>query len=344
MRETSSRTRDTGFFFTMINSILGIEGLYEMRDNVQVHPLAQLTTLGRSMLEAALQNLAISAVSGLAGGVFSSLYENSGVGEALAGISGFFSGFVSISLAAGFILYYIVPFMPFMFFFFAMISWVKTIFEAMVGVPLWALAHLRIEGAGLPGDVAASGYILILDIFLRPIMILFGLLAASIIFFTEVYLLNIVFDLVISNLAGQDTICLNAANASDAPERCSSAGGGGTFQETINSARGQVDAFFYTVLYTIFVYLMANSTFKLVDAIPNSILRWLGDAPQTFSDNAEDPTENLTRNAGIGGMIVGQQVAGAVPQVTGSVGQGVGTGLGPRGLNLFSGRGGGGGS
>ena len=62
-------------------------------------------------------------------------------------------------------LFYIIPFMPFIYFFFAVGTWVKAIFEAMVGVPLWALAHIRIDGQGLPGDAAMNGYYLLLEIF-----------------------------------------------------------------------------------------------------------------------------------------------------------------------------------
>ena len=36
--------------------------------------------------------------------------------------------------------------------------------ELLVGAPLWALAHLRIDGNGLPGETASNGYFLIFEI------------------------------------------------------------------------------------------------------------------------------------------------------------------------------------
>ena len=97
--------------------------------------------------------------------------------------------------------------MPFLFFFFAVGTWVKTIFEAMVGVPLWALAHIKIDGEGLPGDAAGSGYFMILEILLRPIMVIFGLIAAMIIFVTQVRILHLIWDLVVDGVgAGSDPI------------------------------------------------------------------------------------------------------------------------------------------
>ena len=78
----------------------------------------------------------------------------------------FFSTFTTAGIIMGFVLYYILPFMPFIYFFFAVGSWVKAIFEAMVGVPLWALAHLKIQGEGLPTQSALTGYLLIYPQFL----------------------------------------------------------------------------------------------------------------------------------------------------------------------------------
>src|SRR5690606_26450293 len=71
-------------------------------------------------------------------------------------------------------------------------------------VPLWALAFLRIDGEGLPGDAAMGGIYLIFEIFLRPIMIIFGLLASIVIFAAMVKVLNEVFYLVVHNVAGHD--------------------------------------------------------------------------------------------------------------------------------------------
>ena len=321
-RENSN---DIGMIFKIVNWLMGTEGIYTIRENIQVHPLAQLSTLGRSMLDAAMRNLSISAAAAAGGGILSLSSDLAGLGDAMSNASAFFSAFVASSLAMGIVLYYIIPFLPFMFFFFAIVSWVKTIFEAMIGVPLWALAHLRIQGNGLPGQAASSGYFLIFEIFIRPILIVFGLLAASIIFFTQVYLLHVVFDLVVANVGGSAESCANLSGAAVTSTNCDLTAVPGGESSIINDIRGQADAFFFTVMYTIIVYMMANSTFKLIDSIPSQILRWMGSATDTYADNAPDPTDNLIRNASIGGAFAGGQLSGAVPGVFGSIGRGVGS-------------------
>jgi conjugal transfer/type IV secretion protein DotA/TraY len=204
-------------------------------------------------------------------------------------------------LTAGFALFYVVPFLPFLYFFFSVGGWIKGIFEAMVGVPLWALAHIRIDGQGLPGDAAANGYYLIFEVFLRPILMLFGLLGSILIFAAAVRVLNDIWDLVVHNLSGFDM-----------EEQ-------GTDLADPEFYRGPVDEFFFLVIYTIIVYMIGVSAFKMVYLVPNQILRWMGQSVSTFGDQTEDPTKGLMQTVAIGGGSVSNQLASAAKQGGGAM-------------------------
>ena len=298
----------TNVFVDAVHAFLGTDGLMNIRQNQEdgVHPLAQLSMVGRTIIDSAIRNLAYSLGAGIAGGL-ANLMEPHVLGTLGATASGFLRSVAMIGITIGFVLFYIVPFLPFIYFFFAVGGWVKGIFEAMVGVPLWALAHIRIDGNGLPGDAALSGYFLILEIFLRPILILFGFIGSITIFAAQVHVLNDVWYLAVSNTAGFDT-----ANAAADPE---SVGG-------LRYMRGIVDQFFFTVMYAIIVYLLAMSNFKLIDLVPNHILRWMGQSISTFGDQSGDPAQNLVRNTTVGAQMLGGQAsemlgsASKAPQAT----------------------------
>ena len=140
------------------------------------------------MIEASIRNIGGGAALGAV-----SMLSIPYLGTAAGAASSLLLTVASITISMGFLLFYVIPFMPFLYFFFAVGGWIKTIFEAMVGAPLWALAHLRIDGDGLPGDAAMKGIYMIFEIFLRPILIIFGLLAAFIIFSAMVKVLNEIF-------------------------------------------------------------------------------------------------------------------------------------------------------
>lgn len=53
---------------------------------------------------------------------------------------------------------------------------------------------------------------------------------------------------------------------------------------------------------------MGMSSFKLVDMIPNNILRWMGQSVATFGDQREDAGQSLIGTATVGS----QQTLGAI--------------------------------
>ena len=284
-----------------MNLIFGTYGLFSMnRENAHIHPLAQLIALGKGLVESTIRNVAGSTLTAAMGG-FMGVFSKAASSGATA-LSGFLSTTAFVGLTAGLVLFYVLPFLPFVYFYFAVASWIKTIFEAMVGVPLWALAHLRLDGDGLPGDSAANGYFLIFEIFVRPVLTVFGLVAAMIIFTAQVRVLNFMWLLVIENIGGHSDTNIGIAG-------------------TLTFERDIVDQFFYTVVYAIIVYMLATSSFKLIDKIPDNILRWMGQGVSSFGDINDDPTQSLTKYAALGGLTAGQRAVGGITELSGGLGK-----------------------
>lgn len=279
-----------------INVIFGTQGLFDLRAGVNKdsHPLAQLVGVGKGLIEASIRNLGIGMGSGLGSIVAGLAVGGTAAPGVLTAISSFFFSIATVTLTAGFILFYVIPFLPFLYFFFAVGNWLKGVFEAMVGVPLWALAHLRIDGNGLPGEAAINGYFMLFEIFLRPIMVLFGFLASISIFTAMATVFHEIFEVAVNNLTGAGTT---------------------------GSASKAVDNFFYTCMYAVIMYIMALSSFKLIDLIPNQIMRWMGTNVSTFSDMQQDPAGNLTNYTAIAGnQMIGGLTGGLQQGMTGMSG------------------------
>ncbi|MGZ9109166.1 MAG: DotA/TraY family protein [Micavibrio sp.] len=267
-----------------INSLFKKTGLWTLRDNEDVHPLAAMASMGKSLLTNSIYAFGAGSVTGITGAL-SGAAGASIPAALMSNISSFMITLAFIGLVAGIMLYYIVPFMPFLYFFFAVVGWAKTIFEAMVGVPLWALAHLRYDGDGFPTRQSLYGYYLLIDIFLRPVLIVFGLIASMSIFYAMARTLNNVFDIVTSNLTGFDEVKATAP-------------GGPKVGEVGSLAyfRGPVDQLFFTIIYSVVVYMIGMSCFKLIDLFPNSILRWMGSGAKGFGSMTQgDAGEELAQ-------------------------------------------------
>jgi len=304
----------------VINMFMGTRGLFDMCRNTDIHPLAQLSSMGSALVNHSIASFGLAAGFGIGSGI-ATILKKQDFSQALGSATSFFVTFGSIGLMLGFILFYVLPFLPFIYFFFAVMTWVKGIFEAMVGMPLWALAHLHIDGEGMPGDAAANGYFYILEIFLRPICIIIGFLGGIIIFSSMVKVLNSIFYLALSNLTGHDTP-VGAASTLGCfnPPAAAGAGGGGGGGETGPSqelfTRGAVDQFFYTVVYAIIVYMISLPCFKFVDLIPDTIMRWLGTGIEAFGAKDGDPAQGLMTHVAGGAGLIGEGLQKGLGGVT----------------------------
>ncbi len=285
----------------MFSLIFGTDGLSELRGNNEIHPLAKMAALGRGILDRAIMYMGgamvMGGLSGLASVIDNAANLTASRGSfqaAFSGIGGMFTTFATIGITVGIVLYYVIPFLPFLYFFFGVGRWVKSVFEAIIGIPLWALAHLRIDGEGIPGPAAAQGYFLLLEIFLRPILVICGLMAGVACFSALAIVLDTIFDLVTSNVAGYRPIDES-----------------GSFTwNNVEMKRGHIDQFFYTVVYAVLLYMMATSCFKLIDLIPNSVLRYIGTGVNEFNDQM-NLEQDMVRYTGIATYYMSDDVARA---------------------------------
>lgn len=278
VQETVATRSTKNSIIDFINVAFGTEGLLNLMANKGTHPLAMLSSAGKGIVDASINNLFLALGMGLGGMISDDFFGNLGKtgGEFLVQMS-------LLTLSIGFMLYYVLPFLPFIYFFFAFAGWIKSIFEAVVAMPLWAIAHIKIDGEGLPGPWATNGYFLIFEIFLRPILIIFGFLASISLFSALVTTLHDVFHVLTLSATGYDlkkeifdTTILS------------------TGVDSMDYWRSPVDELFYTVVYVIIVYMIGLSCFKLIDQIPNNIMRWMGVTVSTFHETAGDPAGELS--------------------------------------------------
>ena len=147
----------------------------------------------------------------------------------------------------GFTVAFVVPLMPFFRFFFNVLTWLVSVLEAVVAVPLIALAHLDPEGAGLPGNHAKASYFMVFNLFLRPVMMVFGLVCGLILFVIALVLLNATYALAVDGT--------NAVQS---------------------SGNATVVRLVFTLMYGATVYVLANNCFKPIGMFPQFALSWIG--------------------------------------------------------------------
>ena len=69
---------------------------------------------------------------------------------------------------------YVLPLLPIIYWARATLSWAVLVIETMLGAPFWAAAHVLPEGVGFAGQHARTGYLMLLDVFIRPVLLVCG--------------------------------------------------------------------------------------------------------------------------------------------------------------------------
>ncbi|MGB4946985.1 MAG: DotA/TraY family protein [Candidatus Competibacter denitrificans] len=78
----------------------------------------------------------------------------------------------------GWTLAFYLSYLPLIIWLFQFLAWMVLAIIAAFGMPLWMLMHLSGEGDGISGARAQSGYGLLLSLLLKPVLLVFGLIAS----------------------------------------------------------------------------------------------------------------------------------------------------------------------
>lgn len=231
-----------------IDSVMGplTSRLYDMfeLDDKNLNPLGQVIGWGNGFLDISKWAFGISLALSVASTILTYLFPAAaGAAAALAQMSNTIGMWF---IVPGFVLMFVVPLLPFLYFTFAVVEWVASVIEAVIGMPLWALSFLTREG-DFTGK-ALEGVKTLFEIVIRPPVIVMSLVASLLIFTAAVKFFN-------------DSIRLYI-NAFD----------NGVKGAPIIAVAGIGMVF----VYMIGIYSLATSCFKMADVIPNHFGRWLG--------------------------------------------------------------------
>ncbi len=158
-----------------------------------IDPFGSLVTLGQTLINtslagwAATMALKSNAVT-IAGTLVNAVTgDEAGAAGTIAAhflVQGFSLPIMVLLLALlipGIMIAYVLPMIPYILWMAGVCGWLIIVCEAMIGVPLWMLAHLTISGDGLHGG-GKQGWSLLFNVMFRPVLMILGLFLGYFIF------------------------------------------------------------------------------------------------------------------------------------------------------------------
>lgn len=170
------------------------------------------------------------------------------------------AAWLSVMMAIGFSTAYYVPILPYMIFTFGSLAWIMATIEAMVAAPLVALGVSNPEGHQAFGKADASIMIL-MNVFLRPSLMIIGYIAAIALSYVSVWVLNSGFANAISYLGDSNATIENPISY-------------------INWS-SLYGIFFSVLIYTTMYITVVQKSFNLIADLPDKVLRWIGGSPES---------------------------------------------------------------
>ncbi|BBO86762.1 DotA protein (plasmid) [Desulfosarcina ovata subsp. sediminis] len=151
--------------------------------------------------------------------------------------------FILFPLGVGLAFY--LPAVPLLLWVMSVLNWLILILETLVAAPLWAAAHAMPSGEGLAGDHGKPGYYIFIQILLRPVLMVTGLL------------LSIIVLKCVGAFIGE---CFNI------------------FSEAMNDGylQGPVTQISMMFVFGSLAALYAHRIFSLIFHLPDNVMRWVG--------------------------------------------------------------------
>ncbi|HHH7388421.1 TPA: DotA/TraY family protein [Escherichia coli] len=257
----------------IVNYMVSVDAGAEVRGTI--NPLIKMKNLGDYTLGAAETALGIyvtakvatSVVDGLnAAGVAAKVANFfTGVTDGIKGLLDAISPIILMILiplfviGAGLSIY--LPLVPFIVWFGAIINWLVIVCEAIIAAPLWAMTHLGDDGDGM-GQRTGHGYIFLLNVMVRPILMVIGFFAGGAILVVGGTMLNELYGIAVANVQ-------------------------------FDSITGLVSVIVFLGVYFMICLNLIHTCFNLIFIIPDNVINWVGgNTPQTLGREANDQIKN----------------------------------------------------
>lgn len=216
---------------------------------------------------------------------------------------------------AGFMMAFYAPLYPYLLFLFGTINWLILVLEAMVAAPLVCFGMTHPEGHDFLGK-AEQALMLMLGLFLRPVLIVLGFIAAIILSYVSFAIVNYGFSHVLRELFNNFIAFGTNSALHLSPETGASVYNAimgvvtgdlslGTEQGSIFSGHEAVDLMLIPLMFVLYGFIVVevvNQSFSLIHALPDQVMRWIGGPVQ------QDRTEQMASKVGQASMGAAKQV------------------------------------
>lgn len=265
----SAGANDAGKMGTNAIAAITMGTLASMQDKLSNNrnPMIAAQELGHEIaLVVEITSMALTAALLIAGGLMSmgsSMSSGFAVFQAImATVIPGLTLFMGVLLALAGTLSVVIPMIPALAYFLAVIAWLIATLETIVAAPIVAIGVLHPDGQHQVWGKAEPAVMLIINMFLRPSLIVIGLAAGVILSFITLQFVNFGFNQAILNLMG-------------------------------DKAPTSIEAMLFLTTYVGVVLACVNKSFSTIDVIPEQVMRWIAGGEGTKFGSGQEAMQKV---------------------------------------------------
>jgi conjugal transfer/type IV secretion protein DotA/TraY len=173
-----------------------------------------------------------------------------------------------------------IPMLPFIIWTFALFGLLIFFIEAVFAAPFWAISHMNPDGHEVVGS-GGRGWMMILQVLLKPVLMIGGLLAGTAILYAGAWL--------VQNTIGGAIIS--------------------TFENSAGGFVGMFDAIGELIIYVFILIVLIDLSFGLIHKLPDLVFAWIGGGSTERGEGEMKGKEDSMRGKSSGKMnkLVGGQ-------------------------------------
>ena len=261
---------------------------FKVINNMSLSPILDLANLGAYFIQNTLYGyMAMFAVSVIAV-YFPVSFIGQIISTMLAFMMPFYTAWLTYFLGIGFTTLFYVPMIPYIIFIFGAVAWIFLVIEAVLAGPLVALLMTSPEGEGLLGNKGEQGLILLVNLFLRPSLMIIGFITGIALSYVNIWMLNESYSIAADYIRSPPDRSRDFARGwrdikkeyDYQNKRAAAAGIAGPKEQGVEwdkypfaSLMGMI---FYLILYISLYTTMVQKGFQLIALLPDKVIRWVG--------------------------------------------------------------------
>lgn len=258
-----------------------INTAFKVINNMSLSPIVDLANLGAMFIQNTLYGyLAMLGVTMLVAAIPFSAFGKV-VELMLAFMMPFYTAWLTYFLSIGFTTAFYIPLVPYMIYIFGVVAWFFLVIEAVLAGPLVALLMTSPEGEGLLGNKGEQGLILLVNLFLRPSLMVIGFVTGIALTYVNIWALNASYSI------AADYIRSPVDTSDEAKKYFKSYDMSSKKSSTPAPVSQEIDwakypfaslmgMMFYLVLYVSLYTTMVQKAFQLIALLPDKVIRWVG--------------------------------------------------------------------